>query len=182
MTKAGRKRKQRSKRQPSGKANSWEDPRALGLARRIRDQMHRDMANPMYGFPLGILHTTKFINDDEFNAGIAWVKATYEFAQVEEIPLLTPRAISFDRVHGKSTKVISDERVKEIRQRKREYDGVVATADDKGLSMMIATCIEDREAWSPVRLRNVLRALAEYRSGKKRVRQAIDTDRHLEEI
>src|SRR5262245_20736674 len=55
VTRAGRKLKHGAKRHPSGRVNSWEDPRQLVTARRIRDKLSSELNNPLYGYPLGIL-------------------------------------------------------------------------------------------------------------------------------
>ncbi len=170
MTKAGRKRKLKAKRSPSGKVNSWEDPRTIGLAKRIRDQVRREISHPHYGFPLGILHATGDITDAEFDAGMAWAQLTFRFRQMRGISEPVPKAINFMGRIGKmlgGTHSAEDEA--RVKAELARLDGVIATADHQGIQMMFQCCIEDLEAWAPNRLKNVLKAVAEYRaSGRSR--------------
>jgi hypothetical protein len=169
MTKAGRKRKLRAKRSPAGKVNSWENPRATAHAQRIRAQLERQVNHPHYGFPLGLLHATGFINDAEFDAGQAWARLTFRFAQIQGIALPVPKAVNWAGAVGLNLGGAPEpQEIARVKAEKARADGIVATADAKGLAMMIETLIEDRAPYAPNRLKKVLAALAEYRSSGKR--------------
>jgi hypothetical protein len=182
MTKAGRKRKQGVKRYRSGKANSWENPRSTVLAKRIADQLERQVSHPHYGFPLGLLYATKAITDAEFDAGQAWARLTFRFAQVMGTPLPVPRAVNWDGTRGADLgNAPSNEEAAKVKAEKARQDGIIATTDPKGIQMMIQCCIEDQPPWAPNRLKKCLTMLAQYRSSGLR-RRPVDKRQHLEEI
>ncbi len=170
MTKAGRKRKLKAKRSPSGKVNSWEDPRVLGEAKRIRDKIRHTISHPHYGFPLGTLHAEKAITDAEFDAGMAWATLAFRFRQMQGIHDPVPKAVNFAGRLGAPLGVTpSPQEVARVKAELARMDGVIATADHQGIQMMFQCCIEDLEPWAPSRLRKVLTALAEFRaSGRNR--------------
>jgi hypothetical protein len=172
MTKAGRKRKLKSKRQPSGKSNSWENPRAVCMARRISDQIERQVSHPHYGFPLGLLHATKFITDAEFDAGQAWARLTFRFGQVMGIAMPVPKAVNWEGARGADLGAgPTNEEAARIKAEKARQDGIIATTDTKGMRLMIECCIEDRPPWAPSRLKKVLEALAEFRASGHQARR-----------
>jgi hypothetical protein len=171
MTKAGRKRKFKAKRYPNGQTNTYTDPRAVGQTRRIIEQLWRDATNPFYGFPLGILLATRFITQAEFDAGMEWASLHWRHAQIIGLMLPRCKAVNWNGAQGKALSLPpTATEVKSVRVEKARSDGVVSSADPKGLAFMIECCIEDRDPCDRFRLKRVLNALAEWRAGRARAR------------
>lgn len=163
----GRKKKQKVKRSSNGRINYYEDPRNMVIAKRIRDKIRHEVSHQYRGYPLGILHLDGKLNDQEFAAGTYWAGLSYEFATIMGLPLPVPKAVDLTRVKGQSTDEPKADKIARIKRDKAVADGIVATADVHGLSMMIATCIEDKWPFSENRLKRVLATLADYLAGKR---------------
>lgn len=160
MSRRGRKRKQNVDRQPNGRANVWENPKAATELRRMASKLRHDVTHPWYGYPLGKLALSGYITAEEFEAGTRWAELTWRWGQIMGIAMPMCRAINWEGSHGKS---LADppqpEEIERVKTRKVMADMAISRAGFGVERECIKVIIEDCEPDRRELVRAGLRAL-----------------------
>lgn len=163
MSKSGRKRRQGAKRSPSGKINTWEDPRGTVDIQRQKQEIAR-RRDPKYGYPLGILHVERMITDEMFEAGCAYAWLAWRYSQIKGFMLPRPRAINWEGSQGRA--LASEPTPSEVEEVEKRMDEANAALQEHFIA--ITVLINDEWPMSVPALRRALQSLVDWRQPKRK--------------
>lgn len=147
MGRRGRKRKNGTKREPSGRVQTppAHEIRGVVLEQRRRLVGSEQATSELAGFVLGRLHLKRYINDRRLvDAGLKWAQLVGTYCRIYGIPKATPQACQMNVSYG--IPIIAELPEDRIQAIKSEYHSAFAALMDAGMIPLRVTndvCVND---------------------------------------